>query len=111
MSKFGGLGDIASLIKNAGKIQDLIKEKQHELAKAQVQGCSGGDLVQVSMNGRYYVNSIQINDNVLKEDKTVMCELIVAAINDATTKVEALTKAHMMETGKMFSGDNGGDIL
>lgn len=104
MSKFGGLGNLGNLIKNAGKIQEVMKKKQEELSKTEVQGFSGGDLVQVTMNGRYYVKAIQINDEALKEDKTVMSELIVAAINDATTKVEAMTKEQMMEAGKIFTG-------
>ena len=107
MSNFGlgDLGKLSGLIKNAGKIQDMMKQSQEELAKKEVDGNSGGGLVTVKMSGRYYVNSIQISDEAMTEGKEVVAELLVAAINDATHKVEELTKESMMDATSLFSSD------
>ena len=41
----------------------------------------------------------------------MLCELVAAAVNDATQKVEDLTKEQMMEASKLFSGDDSGDLF
>jgi len=103
---FGDLGKLSGLLKNAGKIQDMMKESQEALAQKEVDGASGGDLVKVKMNGRYYVSSIEISDEAMTEGVEVVFELVMAAINDATEKVEALTKESMMNVANIFSPDD-----
>lgn len=84
----GGLGNIASLMKNAGKIQDMMKEAQDKLAKIEVTGEAGAGAVTIKMNAQNYAKSVLIDDAILKEDKIIVQELIAAAINDATQKIE-----------------------
>lgn len=100
---FGDLGKLSGLLKNAGKIQEMMKASQEALAQKEVDGASGGDLVKVKMTGRYYVSSIEISDEAMSEGKDVVSELVMAAINDATEKVEALTKDSMMDMANIFS--------
>lgn len=82
------LGNIASLMKNAGKIQDMMKEAQEKLAKIEVIGESGAGAVQIKMNAQGYARAIHIDDDILKEDKVILQDLIAAAINDGVQKIE-----------------------
>lgn len=99
----GGIGNIASLMKNAGKIQGMMKEAQEKLAKIEVVGCAGADAVQVKMNAQGYALGVMIDDTILKEDKIILQELIAAAINDAAQKIEKEKEAMMTNAG-MLSG-------
>lgn len=86
--KLGGLGDIASLMKNAGKIKEMMEEAQQKLAKIEVIGESGAGAVKVKMNAQGYALGVVIDDEILKEDKAILSDLIAAAINDAAKKIE-----------------------
>ncbi len=102
---FGDKFNIGSLMKNAKKMQQMMEEAQAELAKIQVTGESGAGAVKLTMTARYQALSLQIDDDLLKEDKEILQDLIVAAINDTTQKVEAITKDKMMDAGKLL-GDS-----
>jgi len=84
----GNLGNLANLMKNAGKIQDMMKETQEKLAKLEVVGEAGAGAVKIVMNAQGYAKSISIEEDILKEDKTILQELVVSAINDAAHKIE-----------------------
>lgn len=101
--KLGGLGNIASLIKNAGKIKEMMDDAQTKLAQIEVDGVSGAGAVQVRMNAQGYALSVMIDDDILKEDKIILQELIAAAINDAAKKIEK-EKETLMNNAGMLSG-------
>ncbi len=105
--KLGGLGNLASLMKNAGKIQDMMKEAQEKLAKIEVVGESGAGAVKIRMNAQNYAKEVVIDDDILKEEKIILQDLIAAAINDAAQKIEKekekLVGANML--GGMLSSD------
>ncbi|HBO13610.1 MAG TPA: YbaB/EbfC family nucleoid-associated protein, partial [Halieaceae bacterium] len=65
-------------------------------------GEAGAGLVQVIMNGRHDVRRVAIDDSVLSEEKSVLEDLLAAAVNDAVRKVEAANREAMAEvTGGM----------
>ena len=101
------LGDkfnFGSLMKNAKKMQEMMEKAQEELAKIEITGESGAGAVKVIMNARHYVKNVTIDDEILKESKEVLEDLISAAVNDATQKVEEIAKSKMMDAGKLFGG-------
>lgn len=106
--KLGGLGNLASLMKNAGKIQDMMKEAQEKLAKIEVIGEAGAGAVKIRMNAQNYAKDVFIDDDILKEEKIILQDLIAAAINDAAQKIEKekekLVGANML--GGMLSGED-----
>ena len=96
-----GLGNIFSQIT---KLQEKAKAIQEELAKKTVEASAGGDMVTVTMNGKKEVVSIKIDREVVNPDETEMLEdLLVAAINQAQTKVQELVSEEM---GKLTGGLN-----
>ncbi|MGB5536118.1 MAG: YbaB/EbfC family nucleoid-associated protein, partial [Thiogranum sp.] len=60
-----------------------------------VTGESGGGLVKVTMTGRHEASRVEIDDSLVGDDKDMLEDLIAAAINDATHKVEAATQDRM----------------
>lgn len=106
------LGDkfnFGSLLKNAKKMQQLMEDTQGELSKIEISGESGAGAVKVVMTARHYVKSISIDDDILKEEKSILEDLIIAALNDATAKAEKIIQERMLSTSKLFGGLGGAD--
>ncbi|MBX7146306.1 MAG: YbaB/EbfC family nucleoid-associated protein [Alphaproteobacteria bacterium] len=88
--------NLGSMLKQAQQIQNKMSEMQNELDKMEVTGSAGGGMVQIVISGKNNVRSIQIDPQLLKsEEKEILEDLIVAAFQDAKTKVEALASAEM----------------
>ena len=90
--------DFNDLISQAKKMQEKMKEAQEALKKIEVEGASGGNAIKVIMNGDGELKKISLDDALLKESKEIVEDLIVAAHNDAKSKLkkktsEELTKA------------------
>lgn len=88
----GGLG---ALMKQAQQMQENMRKAQEELAQLEVEGQSGAGLVKVTMSGKHQVKRIAIDPSLLGEDKDMLEDLVMAAINDTVAKVEAATQAKM----------------
>ncbi|MGB5300764.1 MAG: YbaB/EbfC family nucleoid-associated protein [Thiogranum sp.] len=88
----GGLGN---LMKQAQQMQADMQKAQQEIASLEVTGESGGGLVKVTMTGRHEASRVEIDDSLVGDDKDMLEDLIAAAINDATHKVEAATQDRM----------------
>lgn len=88
----GGLGD---LMQQAQKMQADMQKAQEELAAKEVTGEAGAGLIKVTMNGRHDVRGVEIDPMVLTEEKSVLEDLLAAAVNDAVRRVEAQNKEAM----------------
>ena len=80
--------DINELMKQAKKMQEQFQEAQAEAAKRSVTGESGAGLVKIEVGGRYDVRRVEIDPDVMKEDKEMVEDLVAAAFNDAVKKLE-----------------------
>ena len=83
--------DFTDLISQAKKMQEKMKETQEALKKIEVEGISGGNAVKIIMNGEGELKKITIEDVLLKESKEIIEDLIVAAHNDAKSKLKTKT--------------------
>jgi DNA-binding YbaB/EbfC family protein len=99
------LGDLTNLLKNAGKIKEAMAKTQEELVNTNVVGEAGAGMVKVTLNGRYYMQSVVLSDEVMQESREVISDLITAATNDAVAKVEKLMQDKMMSASGMMGGD------
>jgi DNA-binding YbaB/EbfC family protein len=73
----GGLGN---LMRQAQQMQETMKKAQAELAELEVK---------IVLNGRHEAKSIAIEPKLLGEDKDMLEDLLIAAINDAVGKLAA----------------------
>jgi len=83
--------DFNDLITQAKKMQEKMKETQDILKKIEVEGIAGGNSVKVIMNGDGELKKISFDDALLKESKEILEDLIVAAHNDAKSKLKKKT--------------------
>lgn len=93
---------IGQLMRQAQEVQERIARLQAELAAAEVTGSAGAGMVKVTLNGRHEAKRVEITADALAEDKAFLEDLIAAAINDASQRLETLTKEKMAQaTGGM----------
>lgn len=85
--------DMNAIMEQAKQMQQNMAKAQEELAKKTVTSSVGGGMVAVTMNGRKELTSIRIEKVVVNPDEVVMLQdLIVAAVNDASRKVQQMTQ-------------------
>ena len=83
--------DFSDLIAASKKMSEKMKETQEAIKKIEVEGVSGGNAVKVIMNGDGDLKKIIFNDELYKESKEIFEDLIVAAHNDAKSKLKKKT--------------------
>ncbi len=88
----GGIGDI---MKQAQQVQENLQKTQEEIANTEVNGESGAGMVKVVMTGRHDVKRISIDPALMNDDRTMLEDLIAAAVNDANRRVEKLSQDKM----------------
>ncbi|HEY7741440.1 MAG TPA: YbaB/EbfC family nucleoid-associated protein [Burkholderiales bacterium] len=88
-------GGIGNLMKQAQLMQENMKKLQGELAVMEVEGQSGSGIVKVVMTGRHEVKRVAIDPRLLTDEREMLEDLVAAAVNDATRRVEALTQEKM----------------
>ncbi len=90
--------DIMGLMSKAKEMQEKMQAMQEELANLEVSGSAGGGLVTVTLNGKGMMTNLAIDPSLLKEEETDIVEdLVLAAHNDAKTKVEEETARKTQE--------------
>ena len=80
-----GLNDI---MKRAQEMQKKLQDIQKQVTEMEILGQSGGGAVKIIMTGQHYAKKVTFDPNLLKEEKSIIEDLIAAAINDATDKIE-----------------------
>jgi len=88
----GGLG---GLMKQAQQMQQNMQKAQAELAIVEVEGQAGSGMVKITMTCGHEARRVSLDDSVLSDDKEMLEDLIVLALNDALKKVETTTQQRM----------------
>ncbi|HTF16075.1 MAG TPA: YbaB/EbfC family nucleoid-associated protein [Burkholderiales bacterium] len=86
---------LAGLMKQAQQMQENMRKLQDELASLEVEGQSGAGMVKVTMTCRHDVKRVKIDSSLLADDKDMLEDLVAAALNDASRKVEAVIQEKM----------------
>ena len=82
--------NIQGIMKQAQMMQKKMEEEQAKLAQEEVEGSSGGGMVRVTLNGKFEMKKLSIDNSLVDpQDVEVLEDLIVAAYNDAKNKVDA----------------------
>jgi len=84
---FKGLGELASLMKNAKEMQGRVGEVQEHLARMRIKGSSGGGMVMVEVNGKQDVLDCRIDAALFESgDREMLEKLMISAMNDALSR-------------------------
>ena len=90
-----GKGGLGALMKQAQQMQENMARMQEELKSVEVEGQSGAGLVKVTMTCKNVVKKVSIDPSLVGEDKDMLEDLVMAAVNDAVAKAEATAQAKM----------------
>lgn len=90
--------DMFGMMKQVQAMQQKMADMQAELEALDVEGASGGGMVRVVATAKGQMKSIAIDDSLMKADeKDILEDLIIAAVNDAKGKGEALMQERMQK--------------
>jgi DNA-binding YbaB/EbfC family protein len=94
-------GNIGQLMKQAHRMQENMRRMQEQLATLEVEGQSGAGMVKVVMTCKHDVKRVTIDPSLVGDDREMLEDLVAAAFNDASRRVEALIAEKM---GGMTAG-------
>lgn len=84
------MNNFDNILKQAQKMQAKLLEAQNRMNDMEIYGSSGGAMVNITINGKGEIKKITIDPKLMTPDDTdVVCDLIIAAHNDAKSKLEA----------------------
>ena len=83
--------DFNKILDKAKELESKIKESQEKIKKIEAEGISGSNSVKVTLNGEGDITKIELSQEVLKEEKTIIEDLIMAAHNNAKSKLKTKT--------------------
>jgi hypothetical protein len=88
--------DFLGMMKQAAQLQSKMQAMQDELGQVEVEGSSGGGLVNVRITGKMEVKAVRIDPSLMKaEEREVLEDLLVTAFNDARRKAETTVQEKM----------------
>ncbi|MBV8693769.1 MAG: YbaB/EbfC family nucleoid-associated protein [Actinobacteria bacterium] len=92
--------DLGGLLEQAQQMQQQLMDAQAALADEVVEGHAGGGVVKVTVTGGMEFRSVKIDKSAVDPDDVEMLEdLILAALHDASHKVQELTQQGMGQLG------------
>ena len=95
--------DFKKILDKAKELESKMKESQEKIKNINVTGISGGNAVNVTLNGEGEIVSLDISSKILKEDKAIIEDLIKAAHNNAKVKLKSKTSEEISKV----TGDFG----
>ena len=94
--------DFNKILDKAKEIESKMKESQENLKKITAEGISGSNSIKVILDGEGEMKKIEISDDILKEKKSIIEDLIVAAHNNAKVKLKAKTNEEISKSTSGF---------
>jgi DNA-binding YbaB/EbfC family protein len=83
--------DFNKILEKAKELESKMKESQENIKKIRVEGVSGSNSVKIILDGEGEMQKIEISEEILKEEKSIVEDLIVAAHNNAKAKIKNKT--------------------
>jgi len=91
--------DMMKMMGKMKEVQARMKESQDKLGTLYATGESGAGLVKAKVNGKKQLITLDVDSSLLKtEDKTILQDLIVAAVNKASEEAEVMAKEEMRKS-------------
>ena len=94
--------DFNKILDKAKQLEAKMKESQENIKKIRVEGVSGSNSVKVILDGEGEMQKIEISDEILKEEKSIVEDLVVAAHNNAKTLLKNKTNEEISKATGNF---------
>ena len=85
------MNDFSKILDKAKELEIKMKESQENIKKIKAEGVSGSNSVRIVLDGEGEMQKIEISDEILKENKSIVEDLIVAAHNNAKIQLKSKT--------------------
>ena len=85
------MNDFTKILDKAKELESKMKESQRKIKEIKVEGFSGSNSVKVVLDGEGEMQSIKLSEEIMREDKTIIEDLIVAAHNSAKSQLKTKT--------------------
>ena len=83
--------DFNKILNKAKELETKMKESQEKIKNIQVEGISGANSVKVTLNGDGEMIKLELSEEIIKEEKSIIEDLIVAAHNNAKAQLKTKT--------------------
>ena len=83
--------DFKKILDKAKELETSMREKQEKIKKIEAEGISGGNKIKITLNGEGEIKKIEMSDDLLNENKSVIADLIIAAHNNAKANLKVKT--------------------
>ena len=83
--------DFSKILDKAKELESKMKESQEKIKNIRVEGVSGANTVKVILDGEGEMQNIQLSEEIIREDKVIIEDLIVAAHNSAKSQLKSKT--------------------
>ena len=90
--------DFNKILDKAKELEAKMKESQENIKKIRVIGVSGSNSVKVVLDGEGEMQKIEISEEILKENKSIIEDLIIAAHNNAKVQLKSKTSEEISKT-------------
>ena len=98
--------DFSNILNKAKELEAKMKESQERIKKIEVIGVSGGDSAKVTLNGEGEMIKLELSSEILKEEKTIIEDLITAAHNNAKSQLKSKTTEEISKAAGGFGIPN-----
>ena len=85
------LTDFTKILSKAKELESKMKESQEKIKEIRAEGISGSNSVKITLDGEGEMQSIELSDEILKESKSIIEDLIIAAHNSAKSQLKIKT--------------------
>ena len=96
------MNDLTKILDKAKELEAKMKESQEKIKNIKAEGTAGSNSVKVKLNGENEMINITLSDEVMKEDKIVIEDLIVAAHNNAKSELKSKTSEEIAKSTSGF---------
>ena len=94
--------DFNKILDKAKELETKMKQSQENIEKIRVEGISGSNSVKVILDGKGEMQKIEISDEIIEEEKSIIEDLIVAAHNNAKSKLKTKTDEEISKAAGGF---------
>ena len=90
--------DFKKILEKAKELEKKMKESQENIKRIRAEGISGSNSIKIILDGEGEMQKIEISEEVLKENKSIIEDLIIAAHNNAKAQLKSKTSEEISKT-------------
>jgi DNA-binding YbaB/EbfC family protein len=94
--------DFSKILDKAKELEIKMKESQQKIKEIRAEGVSGSNSVKITLDGEGDIQTIKLSDEIMKEDKTIIEDLIIAAHNNAKIQLKSKTSEEISKATGSF---------